>query len=145
MPGVDLRPAGARVKCRVALDRISGRPSGVGGLWSSYSLLLFALSPRSGAEAIATGLRHLHQPLEFAAAQHSGLVTFTGDVNIDIGANTAVPNIGCSRADEPFGLRQHATGPTLRSPGSTADAISSNSKLRREYIVTRPPLGACPH
>ena len=91
----------------------------------------FYRPPRQTADDVTADLDDLREQLETATTRHSGLILLAGDVNIDMGSDTTAKQKFCQLLDA-FGLRQHITGPTFRSSGSTIDVIASNGELQRQ-------------
>ena len=94
----------------------------------------FYRPPRQTADDVTADLDDLQQQLETVSAQHSGLIILAGDVNIDMGSNTTAKQKFCQLLDA-FDLRQHITGPTFRSSGSTIDVLASNGELQRQGVL----------
>ncbi|KAF0290419.1 RNA-directed DNA polymerase from mobile element jockey [Amphibalanus amphitrite] len=90
----------------------------------------FYRPPRQSIDDVTADLDDLQEQLETVAGRHSGLIIIAGDVNIDMRSNNTAKQKFDQLLDG-FALRQHITGPTFRSSGSTIDVICSNGETRR--------------
>ncbi|KAF0312825.1 Methylmalonic aciduria and homocystinuria type D protein, mitochondrial [Amphibalanus amphitrite] len=145
-PGCGGRPAGGvavavRDGLRATEVAVSERPvpgSKLESLWlrvSAGNQQIYFCSvyrpPRPTTDDVTADLDDLQEQLETVSTRHGGLIFIAGDVNIDMASDSTAKRRYCQLMDA-FALRQHITGPTFRSSGSTIDVICSNGTLQRQ-------------